>query len=201
MGERLQEIDQVAPFPRFGGPQAPGPEHPRGQADQGDQPQRRCRLALGLAHALFQLLGARTFHSRTVTPQGQPTLQGHAVGQEVEDARPYGIAEGPPDGHGQTEHRLAKAAEGLARSLSLGGMNLDVEGSGQHEAVGVRFPCTPGHDGGNQDEGLQRPACPVAATVLLGGVFDLFPDLRSDKLTHRTGERLGTLGAALCPFR
>ena len=78
-------------------------------------------------------------------------------------------------------------------------MNLDVEGSGQHEAVGVRFPCTPGHDGGNQDEGLQRPACPVAATVLLGGVFDLFPDLRSDKLTHRTGERLGTLGDGVVP--
>ena len=53
---------------------------------------------------------------------------------------------------------------------------------------------------GNQDEGLQRPACPVAATVLLGGVFDLFPDLRSDKLTHRTGERLGTLGKRCARF-
>ena len=91
-----------------------------------------------------------------------------------------------------------KAAEGLPGRCRLG-MNLDVEGSGQHEAVGVRFPCTPGHDGGNQDEGLQRPACPVAATVLLGGVFDLFPDLRSDKLTHRTGERLGTLWRGVVP--
>ena len=41
--------------------------------------------------------------------------------------RPHGIAECPPDGHGQTQHRLAKAAKRLARSLSLGAMNLDVE--------------------------------------------------------------------------
>ena len=46
LGERLQQIDQVATFPRFGCPQVPGPEHPSGQADQGDHPQRRCRLVL-----------------------------------------------------------------------------------------------------------------------------------------------------------
>src|SRR5208282_5720643 len=36
LGERLQQIDQVATFPRLGCPQAPGPEDPSGQADQGD---------------------------------------------------------------------------------------------------------------------------------------------------------------------
>ena len=201
MGERLQQIDQVATFPRFGRPQAPGPEHPSGQADQGDHPQRRCRFILsGLPQALFQLRGARTFHPRAVTPQRQPTLHGHAVGQEVEDARPHGIAEGPPDGHGQMQHRLAKAAKRLARSLSLGAMNLDVEGAGQHKTVGVRLPCTPSHDGCNHDEGLQCPANPVPATVLAGGVFDLFPDFRGEKLTHRARERLRTLGSPLCLF-
>src|SRR5208337_3316949 len=96
----------------------------------------------------------------------------------------------PPDGHGQTQHRLAKAAERLARSLSLGAMNLDVEGSGQHKTVGVSLPCTPSHNGCNHDEGLQCPANPVPATVLAGGLFDLFPDFRGEKLTHRTRERL-----------
>ena len=117
----------------------------------------------------FQLRSARTFHPRAVTPQRQPTFHGHAVGQEVKDARPHGIAEGPPDGHGQTQHRLAKAAKRLARSLSLGAMNLDVEGAGQHKTVGVRLPCTPSHDGCNHDEGLQCPANPCPATVLAGG--------------------------------
>src|SRR5208337_2947927 len=92
-------------------------------------------------------------HTPTAT-----NLHGHAVGQEVKDARPHGIAEGPPDRHGQTQQRLAKAAKRLARSLSLGAMNLDVEGAGQHKTVGVRLPCTPSHDGCNHDEGLQCPA-------------------------------------------
>ena len=118
----------------------------------------------------------------------------------MENARPHGIAEGPPDGHGQTQQRLAKAAKRLARSLSLGAMNLDVEGAGQHKTVGVRLPCTPSHDGCNHDEGLQCPANPVPATVLAGGVFDLFPDFRGEKLTHRTRERLRTLGSPLCLF-
>ena len=76
-------------------------------------------------------------------------------------------------GMGRRSIASQKPLKVLPGRCRFGGMNLDVEGSGQHEAVGVRFPCTPGHDGGNQDEGLQRPACPVAATVLLGGVFDL----------------------------
>src|SRR5271157_1755846 len=119
---------------------------------------------------------------------------------EVEDARPHGIAECPPDGHGQMQHRLAKAAERLARSLSLGAMNLDVEGSGQHKTVGVSLPCTPSHDGCNHDEGLQCPANPFPATVLACGLFDLFPDFRGEKLTHRARERLRTLGSPLCLF-
>ena len=79
-------------------------------------------------------------------------------------------------------------------------MNLDVEGAGQHKAVGVGLPCTPSHDGCDHDEGLQRPANPFPATVLAGGLFGLFPDFRGEKLTHRTRERLGTLGSPLCPF-
>ena len=47
---------------------------------------------------------------------------------------------------------------------------------------------------------LQCPANPVPATVLAGGVFDFFPDFRGEKLTHRTRERLRTLGSPLCPF-
>ena len=40
-------------------PNRTGPEHPSGQADQGDNPKRRCRFILsGLPQALFQLRGA-----------------------------------------------------------------------------------------------------------------------------------------------
>ena len=140
--EGLQEIDQIATFPRFGCPQVPGPEYPRGQADQGNQLKRGCRLALGFAQALFQLLGAGTFQSRTVTAQGKPTFHGHTVVQEMEDRRPHGIAECPPDGHGQTEHRLAEAGEAFARSLSLGAVDLNIEGSGHHKTLRVGIPCT-----------------------------------------------------------
>ena len=79
-------------------------------------------------------------------------------------------------------------------------MYLDVEGAGQHKTVGVRFPCTPSHNGCNHDEGLQCRANPVPATVLACDLFDLFPDFRGEKLTHRTRERLRTLGSPLCPF-
>ena len=49
-------------------------------------------------------------------------------------------------------------------------------------------------------EGLQCPAKPLPATVLAGGLFNLFPDLRGDKLTHRTRERFRTLCSPLCLF-
>ena len=104
------------------------PEDPSGQ------------LTKAITHSVGADLSLLDFPSSVPTPRcadipsasrHTPTatnLPCHAVGQEVEDVRPHGIAEGPPDGHA-THTRLAKAAKRLARSLSLGTMNLDVEGA------------------------------------------------------------------------
>ena len=199
MGERLQQIDQVATFPVL-------------EVQRQDQRTPVVKLTKAITHSVgadLSLLDFPKLCSNSAV-RGHPSASRHTPtatnlpwscgGKRWKTRDRTASQNAHQTGMGRRSIASQKPLK-VCRSLSLGGMNLDVEGSGQHEAVGVRFPCTPGHDGGNQDEGLQRPACPVAATVLLGGVFDLFPDLRSDKLTHRTGERLGTLGEALCPFR
>ena len=123
LGERLQQIDQVATFPRLGCPQIQ------------DQRTPVVKLTKAITHSVgadcpcwtspssVPTPRARTFHPRAVTPQRQPTFHGHAIGQEVKDAtarhrrrptrRAWANAAAP-----------AKAAKRLARSLSLGAMNL-----------------------------------------------------------------------------
>ena len=196
LGKSFQQLDEVLTFPRLGCPQPPGPEHAGGQADHGGDPEHRCRFLLaGLAQVLFQLRGAGTFHSRAVTPQRQPFLHGHAVSQKVENSAPHGIAERPPHRHGQTDHGLGEAAELLARAEPLGTMDLHVEAPREHESLGVGRPGAPRHDRPHHDEGLEGPTNPWTGTVLALGLVGLFPDVGGEKLTHRTGEGLGTL----CP--
>ena len=65
-------------------------------------------------------------------------------------------------------------------------------GSTVPESVAVCPDC------GMELKSASAPA--VVTSPAAGGLFDLFPDFRGEKLTHRTRERLRTLGSPLCLF-
>ncbi len=180
---------------RLGGPQPPGPEHAGAEADQRRDPKHR--RAAGLARppeVVLQLLRARALQTRAVTAEGGPAVDDHAVGQGALEWAAHGVADSPPDGHGEAAHSLVDAAEVLAGALPLGARDADVEGVRREEALGIGRSGTPGHHGPGQDQGLQRPSVVLAAAGGVCGMSRVFPDLGGEKLSDRAGERLGPLG-------
>ena len=164
---------KAGPFPRFGGPHPPGPEHPRGQADQGTQPQRRCRLAFFCfpTHCSNSSV-ARTFHYRTVTPQGQPTLRmlWRLAKRWGRCAHLTESQKAHQTGMGRRSIASGNPAEGLAEVAVAWGHE-----SGRRKArdsTKRSASVSPAHQvmtPAIRMRGCKRPACPVAATWCSAG--------------------------------